>query len=48
MDHTGSAKIDFDKESCTPKYYYEGFVKLYDGGQTKSVYINAYIPRDPE
>jgi len=48
MDHTGFYKIDFDRDPCTQKYYYEGFVKLYDGGQTKSVYINAFIPRDPE
>ena len=48
MDHTGFDKIDFEREPFTQKYYYEGFVKLYDGGQTKSVYINAFIPRDPE
>ena len=44
MDHTGLGKISIDDQPLTRKYYYEGFVKLFDGGQTRSVYINAFIP----
>jgi len=48
MDHTGFGKIDIDSKPCTQKYYYEGFVKLFDGGHTRSVYINAFIPQNPD
>ena len=32
MDHTAKYKLDHDKNPSTKKYFYEGFVKLFDGG----------------
>jgi hypothetical protein len=31
-----------------PLLYYEGFVKIYDEGYPKTVYVNSYIPFDKE
>ena len=28
--------------------YYEGFVKIYDEGYPKTIYVNSYIPYDKE
>ena len=33
---------------CKNRYYYEGFVKIYDEGYTRTVYVNSYIPFDAE
>ena len=33
---------------CKHSYYYEGFVRIHDEGYLKTVYVNSYVPFDPE
>ena len=43
-DPTNLEKVKFTKKQI----FYEGFVKLHDEGYSRSLYVNSYIPFDPE